>query len=65
MLTNYDPLLALELIKCFEKGFDMGFRGVPNNNNNVRNHKSALENPNIVEVSLQNNNSCGSYQWTT
>ena len=50
MLTNYDPLLAAELTKGFEKGFDMGFRGVPNKNENVRNHRSALENPNTVET---------------
>ena len=53
MLTNYDPILAAELTKGFENGFDMGFRGVPNNDEKVRNHRSALENPNIVDVNLQ------------
>ena len=31
MLINYVPILAAALTKGFKNGFDMGFRGVPNN----------------------------------
>ncbi len=52
-LHGYDPEKSAQLIKGFTLGFDIGFRGAANNNISTKNHKSALEHPDIVLSALE------------
>ena len=52
-LDGYDELLRLELVEGFKFGFDIGFRGTPNSDTNVKNLKSSFENTDIVAKKIQ------------
>ena len=47
-LEQYDKQRKLELVDGFTRGFDIGFRGIPNNNTKIANLKSTLDHPLIV-----------------
>ena len=51
-LTDYDPILKAKLILGFSNGFDIGFRGYPNNDLSVKNLNTVNDHPNVVEASI-------------
>ena len=51
--AKFDPLLKYKLITGVKSGFDIGFRGSPNNCLQVQNHKSTDANPDLVSDHIQ------------
>ena len=51
--SNYDKIESSILVHSFERGFDLGYRGDPNNNLNVNNLSSAVEHPLEVNKALE------------
>ena len=51
-LTGYDPILKTQIIKGFNNGFDLGFRGHANNRTNIANLKSAIQHPEVVDKNI-------------
>ena len=52
MLANYDPVVRDTLSNGFTFGFDLGFRGRPNSSFHVKNLRSCLEFPEVVDRSI-------------
>ena len=52
MLANYDPVVRNTLANGFTFGFDLGFRGRPNSSLHVKNLRSCLEFPEVVDRSI-------------
>ena len=51
-LTGYDPILKTKLIIGFQQGFDLGFRGYPNNDLKVSNLKSVSDHPLVIDSAI-------------
>ena len=51
-LDGYDEQLKMVLVNGFKEGFDLGYRGTPNNDLKVKNLKSSSENPGIVREKI-------------
>ena len=49
---DYYPILRIKLIKGFREGFDLGFRGYPNNDLNVYNLSSVKDNPFVIDSAI-------------
>ena len=51
-MTDYDPILKTKLINGFKNGFDLGYRGIPNNDLNVSNLSSVKDNTSIIDAAI-------------
>lgn len=53
LLDGYDELLKAELVNGFQKGFDIGYRGSPNNDLKIKNLTSTIDNHEIVDTKIK------------
>ena len=51
-MTDYDPILTAKLIKGFKQGFDLGYRGYPDNNLNISNLTSSKDHPTVINKTI-------------